>query len=412
MKFTASARKYVAAALVTAGFAYPACAAVCPKGIGGCTSPGRCFLFTDADGNSLCDYTAGSGSSTHSFPGQAPSSSQPAASTTTVQAMSDTASSQGTTAAASQGISLAALLAGAFLFIALCGILYTSVRKGFVGIHITRSGPALAFSSLVALAFSLIAVFVLAGGALQSMTCAVVYLAAGTLLSAYLWHEGAMSRRVVLVLAGVGTLAGFVFAAPVMPGEFIGLFNALSGTSALTGAIVVLCAVIALTLVIGRTFCGHICPVGSLQELAYAVPVAKAGAFRPVTFEAIRLLVFGVTVLAAIFALDLMALTGLFELFSLTASIVLVIAMALVLLSVFVYRPVCRLICPFGVLFSIPAGFSLFQMRRNSACIHCKKCEKACPAGCAGSDDAKRECYLCGRCTESCKAEGALEYRR
>ena len=35
----------------------PVCAAVCPRGIGGCVYPGRCFLFTDMDGNSLCDYT-------------------------------------------------------------------------------------------------------------------------------------------------------------------------------------------------------------------------------------------------------------------------------------------------------------------------------------------------------------------
>jgi ferredoxin-type protein NapH len=411
MKFTASARKYVAAALVTAGLAYPACAAVCPKGIGGCTSPGRCFLFTDADGNSLCDYTAGSGSSSHTVPGQALSGSQPSATEATTQAASDTASTQATTTAASHTLSLATLLAGAFLFIALCGILYTRVRKGFLGVRIERSGPALAFSSLVALGFSLSAVFILAGGALQSMTCAVVYLAAGTLLSAYLWHEGAMSRRVILVLAGVSTLAGFVFAAPVMPGEFIGLFNTLTGTSALTGAIVVLCAVIALTLVIGRTFCGHICPVGSLQELAYGVSTPKIRN-RHGTAEMIRLAVFAATVLAAIYALDLMALTGLFELFSLTASVMLVIAVTLVLLSVFLYRPVCRLICPFGVLFSIAAGFSLFRMRRNSACIRCKKCEKACPAGCAGRENSKRECYLCGRCTEICPVDGALAYRR
>lgn len=411
MNITLSIRKYCATALMTAGLVYPACAAVCPKGIGGCTSPGRCFLFTDADGNSLCDYTAGSGSSSHTFTVQAPSAAQPSATPATAQAASDTASSPAMTTAI-PALSLATLLAGTFLFIALCGVLYTSVRKGFLGIRIEQPGPALAFSSLVSLGFSLMAVFILAGGALQSMTCAVVYLGAGTLLSAYLWHEKAMTRRVILVLAGVGTLAGFVFAAPVMPEEFIGLFNTLTGASALTGAIVILCAIIVLGTGIGRAFCGHICPVGSLQELAYAVPTAKARGPHPATFEVIRLAVFGATVLAAVYALDLMALTGLYELFSLTVSVVLVIAIALVLLSVFVYRPVCRLICPFGVLFSITAAFSFFRLRRNSTCILCKKCERACPAACAGADDTKRECYLCGRCTEACPVKGALTYRR
>jgi polyferredoxin len=304
------------------------------------------------------------------------------------------------------------VLAGIFLFIALCGILYTSVRKGFLGIHIVRAGPALAFSSLVSLAFSLMAVSVLAGGAVQGMVFALAYLVAGTLLTAYLWRERAMSRRVILVLAGVSTLTGFVFLAPIMPLEFIGIFSAIAGTSTLTPAIIILSAVIVLAIVTGRTFCGHICPVGSLQELAYAVPAAKSGAIPPAAFRILRLAVFAATALAAVWAIDLMALTGLFSLFSLSVSVMTVIAMVLVLLSVFVYRPVCRGLCPIGLLFSIPAGFSLFRLRRSSACIHCRKCGKACPAGCAGKDDTKRECYLCGRCTETCPVEGALAYRR
>ena len=57
MKISTRLRRSAAAILLAAGLAYPACAAVCPKGIGGCPSPGRCFLFTDADANALCDYT-------------------------------------------------------------------------------------------------------------------------------------------------------------------------------------------------------------------------------------------------------------------------------------------------------------------------------------------------------------------
>ena len=47
-----------------AGLAYPACAAICPKGRGYCPYPGHCFLYTDVDANSLCDYTARSATST------------------------------------------------------------------------------------------------------------------------------------------------------------------------------------------------------------------------------------------------------------------------------------------------------------------------------------------------------------
>ena len=68
MQITKTFRRAVATVILTAGLAYPACAAVCPKGIGGCPSPGRCFLFVDADGNTLCDYTARTGSQVQSAP--------------------------------------------------------------------------------------------------------------------------------------------------------------------------------------------------------------------------------------------------------------------------------------------------------------------------------------------------------
>jgi hypothetical protein len=37
--------------------AQPVCAAICPRGKGSCPYPGKCFLYVDADSNSLCDYT-------------------------------------------------------------------------------------------------------------------------------------------------------------------------------------------------------------------------------------------------------------------------------------------------------------------------------------------------------------------
>jgi len=125
----------------------------------------------------------------------------------------------------------------------------------------------------------------------------------------------------------------------------------------------------------------------------------------------IRLTILAATILAAVCLVDLMAYTGLYELFSLTVSAALVVAAGLLLLSVFVYRPICRMICPFGVLFSLMAGFSFFRLQRTDTCTLCKRCEKACPAHAAGKDDTKRECYLCSRCTDACHVNGAIRYR-
>jgi polyferredoxin len=163
---------------------------------------------------------------------------------------------------------------------------------------------------------------------------------------------------------------------------------------------------------VGRTFCGNICPVGSLQELAYAIPTGKISVSRTDILELARLVVFVATVIAAVYLIDLMAVTGLYDLFALTLSAGFAVAAGLVLLSVFLYRPVCRILCPFGLLFSLFAEFSLFRLRRTEACISCRKCEKVCPTRSAGMDDSKRECYLCGRCTDVCPKEGALLFRK
>jgi polyferredoxin len=196
-----------------------------------------------------------------------------------------------------------------------------------------------------------------------------------------------------------------------MPIEFVGLVTvAAGGGSLLTPGVVGVLGGIALALAVGRTFCGHACPVGAVQELAHAAPVQKHVVKHPRRLEALRAGVFVASVVAALSLVNLMAYTGVYEFFSLTASIGLAVFAGLLALSAVVYRPVCRGLCPFGLLFSLPAHVSRFRLRRTGACIDCRKCEQACPAGVAGRDSSKRECYLCGRCIDSCRVAGALEY--
>jgi|WetSurMetagenome_2_1015567.scaffolds.fasta_scaffold52332_2 NAD-dependent dihydropyrimidine dehydrogenase PreA subunit len=415
MQITKKLRRSLATLLLSAGLVYPACAAVCPKGIGGCTSPGRCFLFVDADKNSLCDYTGRTGTTTGGTGTTQPSppSDSAAAATTTSPPGTATSAVQGTTGTGISDIFHASsVMIGIFLFILITGVLYLGLRKGIMGVKVEKTGPALALSALFALGIALMASCIIGAGEIPGMVFALAYIGAGSLLTAYLWHEGAMSRRIIMALAALSTLTGFVFLSPIMPLEFIGLVNTVTGASALTAGVVLLCAVIVLAALVGRTFCGHLCPVGSLQELAWAVPGKKIDIRTKSIPEVVRLSVFVLTIVAALCLVDLMAFTGLYELFSLAISAVLVIALGLVLLSVVLYRPVCRLICPFGVIFSLFAQFSRFQLQRTKSCIGCRRCEKACPAHTAGADDAKRECYLCGRCTDTCPVRTALTYDR
>lgn len=103
-------------------------------------------------------------------------------------------------------------------------------------------------------------------------------------------------------------------------------------------------------------YCTHICPFGSLQELA-GRPVHKKLRMSPRTVKRLdifRKVLFGV--------LMVLSLTGIFsawtdyELFTAfiwqsASVVVIVIAIVFVILSVFVPRPYCRFVCPTGTLF-------------------------------------------------------------
>lgn len=403
-KIITSFRRIIASSLLMAGLVYPACAAVCPKGIGGCPSPGRCFLFTDADANTLCDYTSRTGNlpdrTTSVVPTQSAVDSTPSA----VQNIS----SGGFFDTIFQSVFVTEVL----LFLLFTGILFALIRTGKSGIHIREPLPALALSSLFGLGFSLLTTSFLTRETIPGTGYALIYIGAGTLLTGYLWYTGVMTQKIVLLAAVPGILAGFVFLAPIMPLELGGIINGVSGASALTYGVIIICAVILLALVVGRTFCGTLCPVGMLQELVHAVPVKKIKIQHTRMLELIRFSVFAVTVIAAFYLIDLMSFTGLYDLFSLTLSAGFALAAGIVLVSVVIYRPICRIICPFGVLFSIFAEFSWFRLRRTETCINCGKCEKACPTLTAGTHDSKRECYLCGRCTGVCPVGTALRYQR
>lgn len=414
MHTTTRIRRTLATALLSLGLAYPACAAVCPKGIGGCTSPGRCSLFTDTDGNTLCDYSGRSGSSTTGGSTQSvlPTESPDTIHDTTAQVSVSTTPSPGTGAGTTDLISSSAILLGALTFAILATVLYFAFRKGIMGLRSQQPGPAGALSILIALGISLMVTHNLIPDTIPVMTCALLYAATGSLLTAYLWHAGALSRPIILVIAAVSVATGFVLLAPLMPLEFAAVVSIGTGTSGPTLATGIILTLILLAIIFGRTFCGHLCPVGSLQELAYAVPGKKLVYGRTGWPEWIRLAVFIIATVAALFLVDLMEYTGLYQFFSLTLTAGFWIGLGLVLISAFFYRPVCRILCPFGMLFSLAAACSRFRLRRSGSCIGCDNCTKVCPVNTAGGRDSKRECYLCGRCTAACPIRGALHYGR
>ena len=193
--------------------------------------------------------------------------------------------------------------------------------------------------------------------------------------------------------------------------------------------IVILPMIIILTILLltiflfGRILCGFACPVGSLQELIskimfksnikkqknvkYKIDISLK------TATIIRWIFFGViTVLAIFWSFSLLQIINPFTGFNFftnpLAPLLLIPGITLIsviIASVFVYRPWCRLFCPFGALGSLVGRFTRYKYIRTEDCNDCGLCEKICPTHQAERDSKKRECYYCNRCVTVCSQD-------
>jgi len=169
---------------------------------------------------------------------------------------------------------------------------------------------------------------------------------------------------------------------------------------------------IILALVLGRLLCGYLCPIGALQELAYSIPGKKIAIKQKWVLMTIRLGIFAVILVTGIFyTTAVLNWLGVKDFFSLIVTVPFWIFTAMLIASIFIYRPFCRLACPYGIFLSLASVIGIFRLRRNDKCIDCGKCEKICPTGEAGRNDKKMECYMCNRCVEICPVD-AIDYQK
>ena len=272
------------------------------------------------------------------------------------------------------------LLVGIILFVFITGSLIWIYRHDIAGIKFRSFYGLLAFSAFISLGISEIIVYLIMGETASGTLFAVLYMITGTTLTAYLWKSGNISRNISFIIIILSVLTGFVFLAPLMPMEFTGMVHLALGTQALTPGILGILFVLVLAFIAGRSFCAHICPVGSVQELASDIPLKKIDISRTGMLEMVRFGIFIAIIAAGLYFINLMEYTGIYDFFSLTLSVGFFLFAALLALSVLIYRPVCRILCPFGVLFSLAGHFSrnllvqyrgLYQLQKMRKSMSC-----------------------------------------
>lgn len=251
--------------------------------------------------------------------------------------------------------------------------------------------------------------------ALDTKLIGMAYAIVALLILACLFRKDRYNKKIGYMFLIVSTTLGFLIFAPMLPHQFQTLvIGKVGGSGApLPLVIVGLLLFMGFTFVFGRLVCGFICPIGAIQELAYKIPTKKKIIASKALILVVQVVFFILFIgLGIFFSIALLNYVGFKDFFQLNiVSPFFYVFIALLLISVFIYRPVCRLFCPYGLLLSLFAVKSRFKLRRNDKCIDCNNCDDSCPTSEAGRGDLKRECYMCNRCKEVC-AFDAIEYRR
>ncbi len=218
----------------------------------------------------------------------------------------------------------------------------------------------------------------------------------------------------------------------------IGSIQAVIGSMRYNFSLYVLGFVSLIGVLVGRLICGWFCPFGLIQDLLNKIPSIKItvpkrlnNILKNLKYAILIIFVF----LLPLVLQDELGISdpyfckyicpagtleggvplvlfneslrqGLGFLFLWKVSILI----AIIILSVVVFRPFCRYVCPLGAFYSLFNPISFYKLKiDNEKCTNCKVCTKNCKMDIEVHKTPNNpECIRCGDCVNSCP-QGAIE---
>lgn len=138
------------------------------------------------------------------------------------------------------------------------------------------------------------------------------------------------------------------------------------------------------TLFFGRTFCAAVCPLGAIQEVV-TVRSVRVPSWVDHALGTIPYLYLGAAVVFAVSgtAFVICRYDPFVAMFRLSGDVnMFVFGACLLILGLFVGRPYCRYLCPYGSILGVLSKFAKWHAKiPPEECIQCRLCEDSCPYG-------------------------------
>jgi polyferredoxin len=195
--------------------------------------------------------------------------------------------------------------------------------------------------------------------------------------------------------------------------------------------LLILCFVLLSALVVKKSFCSWVCPIGFVSEILIRVHyrLFKKGigimpsldsVLRGLKYCLLSIFLFAILYKMGPVALEqfvfssynIVADIKMLKFFTDISATALTILLSLVILSILIRNFWCRYLCPYGALLGVWGFLSPFKVRRDaSTCTACKKCDRVCPCSILISSKktiVSDECFACGKCVDVCPEVNTL----
>ncbi len=193
-------------------------------------------------------------------------------------------------------------------------------------------------------------------------------------------------------------------------------------------------AIVAMSALVAKSFCSHLCPVGTISEALGRLGLRLLGRqwlpprWLDLPMRGLKYVLLAFFLWATWAVMDVsgvrafldspynrVADTKMLLFFAHPSRLTIAVLGVLTVGSVFVRDLWCRYLCPYGALLGLLGRLAPLKVTRDPAtCTDCGKCTKVCPARLrvhAMTRVASAECTSCQDCVAACPVKGCLAVR-